>query len=245
MFKKFLRLFLIAAVIAVPVSGYVLYKSGKSFTNDNINFFLGKKEGYLVWLEKLALSGDANAMFRMGNNHRYGYNGLTPNINETTKWYELAIENGDIDATYGLAKMYYEGVGVEQDYKKAYAIFSKCAKQEKMSCMGHLGQMYHDGIGIEKDIEKAFHWWLKTAEEGNASAQFQIGYFYDTGKESVVEKDREQARLWYEKSAAQKDSRARRFLGYMYLDGEGGVEKDYLKAGELFALSAKNGNEKA
>ena len=38
---------------------------------------------------------------------------------------------GDADAQYNLGFMYYNGKGVEQDYKKAYEWYSKSAEQDK------------------------------------------------------------------------------------------------------------------
>lgn len=243
MIKKSLRLFLIAFVFALPISGYILYQSNKLPDKDDITFYLtGKKKSYIENLQEQAMSGDTNAMIRLGNNHRHGYNGLQPNNVEAVKWYKKAVNHGDLDAMWILAKMYKNGEGVDQNNKKAFNLLSDCAHQSNISCMGHLGRMYNDGIGTETDYQKAFEWWLKTALKGNATAQLQIGYFYHIGKEGVVEKDLEQARIWYEKSAAQNSSEAQRFLGYIYLDREGELATDLLKAGELFSISAQNGN---
>jgi TPR repeat protein len=243
MIKKFLRLFLIPFVFAFPISGYLLYQSNKLPDKGDITFFLtGKKKSYIENLQEQAISGDTNAMIRLGNNHKHGYNGLKPNNVEAIKWYKKAINHGDLDAMWILARMYENGEGVDQDNKKAFNLLSDCAQQSNISCMGHLGRMYHDGIGTETDYKKAFEWWLKTALKGNADAQFRIGYFYDIGKKGVVEKNLEQARIWYEKSAAQNNSEAQRFLGYIYLDREGELATNLLKAGELFSTSAQNGN---
>jgi len=79
----------------------------------------------------------------------------------------------------------------------------------------------------------------KQAEQGDPDAQSKLGVMYATGV--GMKMDKKEAVKWYEKSAAQGDPVGMWNLAFMYIKGEGGLEKDYAKARNLFRSSAELG----
>ena len=67
-FKKLSSLFFVAVLISIPILYFIVDwdKSQSEFNSPT----------YLDELKETALSGDPNAMHRLGNNYYYGYNGL-------------------------------------------------------------------------------------------------------------------------------------------------------------------------
>ena len=189
------------------------------------------------------MSGDNEAMHRMGNNYYFGYNNLKVNHVEAFKWYEMAALKGDAKGLGTIGMMYYKGDGVEKSNEKAFTSFQMGANKGASFSMYNLAKMYYNGEGVEKNEKKAFNWFLKAANKDDATAQNWVGYFYDQGK-AGLDIDYEKAAFWYEKSANQNDDHGQRLLGLLYYKGDG-VKQDLLRAGELIFLSSENGNSEA
>lgn len=62
---------------------------------------------------KAAELNDNNAMLNIARLHRHGNN-----VSEYVKWLVKAFENGNLQATDGLAEIYFKGIGVKQDYQR-------------------------------------------------------------------------------------------------------------------------------
>lgn len=94
-------------------------------------------EEALKWLRKSAENGSEHAQMLLGriyikNSDRvgpYGRDhemkiakevGFEQNYSESAKWFTKAATQGNMDAQYFLSLQYRDGLGVEQDYEKAY-----------------------------------------------------------------------------------------------------------------------------
>jgi len=86
-------------------------------------------------------------------------------------WYEEAAKRGNVEAFNNLAALYREGMGVEQDYKKAFILFSKAAQAGNAQAQFNLGALYDLGLGCEEDKEKAIEWCRKAAYQGHEKAK--------------------------------------------------------------------------
>lgn len=93
---------------------------------------------------------------------------------------ELA-ESGDVDAQYQLGVRYYDGIGVNMNWKLAADYFSLAADQGDPISQYNLGWMFHSGHGVELDYEKAAKYFLLAAEQGLVRAQFRLGLIYSSG----------------------------------------------------------------
>jgi TPR repeat protein len=108
----------------------------------------------------------------------------------------VRAEQGDSNAQYDLARLYYQGKGVPQDYAKAAGWYRKAADQ-----------------GVPQDYTEAVGWDRKAADQGYARAQSALGYAYSEGK--GVPQDYAQSAPWYRKAAKQGDEYAQRALAAM------------------------------
>ena len=127
-------------------------------------------------LKQKALSGDAEAQFKLGFCYDKGQ-GVDKNSLEAFQWFQKAAEQGHAKAQFNLAVMYDEGEGVAVDKAKAVYWYQKAAEQGKADAQCNLGFMYEKGEGVEADKEKAVEWFQKAAEQGTADAQFNLGLF--------------------------------------------------------------------
>jgi len=118
-------------------------------------------------------------------------------VNNKTKmeeWHRLA-EQGDTEKQIILAKMYYHGKILPQDYLEAAKWCRKAAEQGMPEAQTFLGKMFFTGEGVSKDWVEARKWFRKAAEQGDGLAQGLLGGIYAGG--FGVPKDFIQAHLWY------------------------------------------------
>ena len=78
--------------------------------------------------------------------------------------------------------MYYEGIGVDQDYRKAFEWVQRAAKQGYTNAQTDLAIMYESGKGVDQNYEKAMQWYLLSANNMDSSsasvdAQGNIGTY--------------------------------------------------------------------
>ncbi len=120
-------------------------------------------------------------------------------------------EKGDAEAQYSLGDMYYDGEGVEQNFKEAAKWTRKAADQGHATAQFNLGMMYERSQGVEKDDKEAVKWYLKSAEQGDAIAQMALGRMYYLGK--GVEQDYVTAYAWSNIAAANGDEMGKLIKG--------------------------------
>ncbi len=153
----------------------------------------------------------------------------------------------DADAGYYLGKLYQYGIGVPQDYKKAFAYYSGVAASTSTAIQDRdsinlanvaLGIMYVKGLGIEENPETALEYFTKASENGSAKASYYIGQIYENG--IGVDKDYEQAMEFYLKAADMDYAPALNQVGYLYYNGYG-VDVDFASAVYYQKLAALQG----
>jgi hypothetical protein len=81
----------------------------------------------LASVRQRAEAGDAKAQAELGLTYEYGFGGAQRDLSEALKWYRRAAEQGDGSAEYALARMYFEGRGVEKNYSEAARLYG-CPK---------------------------------------------------------------------------------------------------------------------
>ena len=72
------------------------------------------------------------------------------------KWLTNAANNGEIDAKICLGKMYFFGIGVEQNHLNALNWFNSLSEMNDASLHLHIGYLHYKGSGIKKDLKKSF-----------------------------------------------------------------------------------------
>ena len=110
-----------------------------------------------------------DAIIELANLYRRGYC-TEKNIDESIKWYEIAISKGHIESMLNLAELYTE-LG---DTQKAIHYYKKAAESGNESAILKLGQIYEEGIGIPKEHNTAVFWYRKAAANGNEDAKKKL-----------------------------------------------------------------------
>ncbi|QOW51457.1 MULTISPECIES: tetratricopeptide repeat protein [unclassified Acinetobacter] len=145
----------------------------------------------------------------------------------------------DSNSQYYLGVMYFNGLGANVDYEKAFYWYNKSASQGNYYSSLNLGKMYDAGIYVKQDYSKAFNLYLKAAESGNDEAQYNLGVMYDLGK--GVDKNIDKALELYQLSAKKNNPEALFNLGVYYTSDK----IDYEKAFNLFLKASSLGHIKA
>ena len=163
--------------------------------------------------------------------------------------YKKGELEGDVRCSFGLARLLFNGQGIEKDEEKANEIFAKVfepiqtlAQNGDMFAQKIMGHYYYYGHFVEKNDEKAIKWYEKSADQGDANAQDNCGIMYYEGL--GVEQSFEKAIYWHEKAAEQGHAKAQYNLALMYYVGEG-VEQSFEKTIYWYEKSAEQGDAKA
>lgn len=90
-----------------------------------------------------------------------------------------------IEAHYGIALLYWEGLGVPRDFAKAHDWLLQAAHLNHAGAQVKLGYLYTDGRGVDQDYKEAFFWFEKAARQGDVDGLYNLGvsYLYGYGTE--------------------------------------------------------------
>jgi uncharacterized protein len=150
------------------------------------------------------------------------------------KWKPLA-EDGNVAAQTNIGVMYYQGVGVTQDYKEAVKWYKMAAAQGYAEAEYNLGVTFAEGKGSRQDYREAKVWYEAAAKQGYSAAQLMLAEMYYRGQ--GIAADYDQARNWYRQAAIGGSPAAAYITGMMYLNGEGG-NKDVVQAYRWLTVAA-------
>jgi len=130
------------------------------------------------------------------------------------KVYSEAKHN-NASAQFALGSMFYQGMNVQKNYKKAMEEYEKAAKQGHHKAQFNLAYMYFTGKGVPRDHEMALHWFLKAGEAKDGKAELYLGLLYEERNEDS------EAFYWYKKAAKEGYPKAYYELAKMYRTGRG------------------------
>jgi tetratricopeptide (TPR) repeat protein len=150
--------------------------------NSHSNMFelLEKEREAIKYFEKaIEIDNNVYAIINLGCLYRDGNH---RNYNLAIEYFQKAIEidNSDITAYTYLANMYYDGAGVEIDYKKARELCEKAIElnSNDVKAIKLLGIMYYHGHAIEKNYEKAEELFEKAVLLGDNTAHIELPRLY-------------------------------------------------------------------
>lgn len=93
------------------------------------------------------------------------------------KWYQMAADSG-VDYAYAcIGAMYFEGKGVEQDYKRAFELFKQSGEKETMP-LYYLGMMYELGLYVEQDNDKAIKYYERILNEHSNLKEYGDEHYF-------------------------------------------------------------------
>ena len=113
---------------------------------------------------------EAEAQYYLALAYQSGSEGVPYNPVEAERLLRASIENGNMKACVTLARQYYHGANVKQDYKESAALYTMAAVRGNREAQFELGNLYIMGLGVEKDMNTAMSWWKEAALYGNESA---------------------------------------------------------------------------
>ena len=114
-------------------------------------------------------------------------------------------EEGDPDAQYKLALMYYYGNGVVVDKKLSLTWFTRAAEQGHGMAMFRLGRMYHEMEKNQANIQSTIKWLTIAAAEGIVEAAIYLGDFHVSARNGHPD-NRINAYMWYKVATINGDA---------------------------------------
>lgn len=188
-----------------------------------------EKTGY-TWIEKSAQNGYYQAPSIIGWLYFYGDVNWERNYEKAVPWL-LESSKYDAESCFLIGKMYFYGLGLEQDYAQALKYLSKAHGGEANYL---LAQCYALGLGTKKNGEKASYHWNQLVNDTSREALFCIGHSFYFGV--VTKQDYNQAVKYLERSTENNYWPAMFLLSKCYRFGRG-VEVNIKKADELLEKS--------
>ncbi|MEI8312975.1 MAG: tetratricopeptide repeat protein, partial [Verrucomicrobiota bacterium] len=161
------KLFQRAADLQDPVAMYDLgecFLHGKGVAKD--------ASRAVQLLSGAAAKHNARAMNLLGDLYKNGLPGtITPNPAEAFRLFSSAKDLGDLDAQGNLGVLYINGLGVNEDDKKAVELFKDGSDKGNALCMFFYAMALESGVGgTPVNIEKAKELYLSAAQGGNPPA---------------------------------------------------------------------------
>lgn len=126
---------------------------------------------------------------------------------------DMTEDTGKVAALL-LGVMYYNGRGVEQNYKEAIKWYKKAADKSDSYALCNLGYCYYYGRDVEVDYEKAYSYFSEATLLKNPNAMYKLGDMFMDGKH--VDIDEKAAFFWYMEA-------------YNITDGNGYIEEPNIK----------------
>ena len=110
-------------------------------------------------------------------------------------------KSGDAESQYQLARIYFEGNGVDQSDRKGAFWVRKAADQGHTMAQGDLGMMYALGVMVRKDNVEAIKWLTLCSEKGTyGPATRFMKDLEETMKPEDVQKGKQLSAEWKPKA---------------------------------------------
>jgi len=163
-----------------------------------------------------------------------------PDYHQAAHYFRLAAENGNTEAAYALATLYFNPTGTfKKDFEKAQKWFRTAADQGHTGAQYILGYMCRYGH-VKQNLELAIHYFEAAAQKGHILSAAHLGLLYQISSFHNYEKA-----FHYCKIAAECGDIPSEFvLGTLYLSGRG-CEANADKAYTHFRHAADCGNTEA
>ena len=246
-FSQAFSLFSIAATDTSKPNAYAQYqlgrmcKEGLGTTADHSASEQWYRQAYKGFLQMEQDMADDRLYYRLGSMNLSG-TGTDVDLIQAMLYFEKAAELGNVDALYGLGKLYlwkdFEGY----DLVKAAEYLEQAAKQGHSYAQYQLGKLLLRGEDIPQNLEAAIQWLEKSADQDNQYAQYLLGKILLRG--DGVEADSKRAVELLERSIEQGNLYAAYFLGKACLSGEA-IPQDIDRAIRLLTDAAERGLDSA
>ena len=198
------------------------------------------QESYEERINRLANEGDVDACLTLGYMYLYGENGLEQDAQKAFQYYWMAAEKNDKIALNNLGSLYFSGIGVKKDKKRAVELFENAAQLGNNEASINLAFVYLTSVknidaNMRSTIVRLFN---QAAEGGNITGQYMMSMIYYNGY--GIAKNDERAFVLLKKAAEQYDE-AQYQLALRYMNAEG-TPRNYKNAVANLVKAAKQGH---
>lgn len=107
--------------------------------------------------------------------------GKDVNKNELVIYIKFGVENELKESIFKYGYIYEKGIGIEQNYEKAYYYYTLAAETKYIKAMIKLGDWYKIGIFLNRNIDFAIKWYEKAAKEDDIEAIEKLIEIYENG----------------------------------------------------------------
>ena len=176
-----------------------------------------------------------------------GYSFLEQRLNVSAKKdFYRALEFDDLnrEALYHLGRIYYYGLGDNQDLPLGISFFRRAADLNHLDAQFHLGFGLMHGRGIKKDEMSGIGLLDGLSEKGHLISILHLADFYRNRSLELDLKLSDEVLDLYEHALTLGSAEAALALGFMYRNGELVLE-DLELAHKYFKLAAGLGNRQA
>lgn len=195
----------------------------------------GQHRRALDYYRKAALTGDADAQFRLGNLYYDGYgSSVNHSRPKALSWWESAAKQGHHGAQFKVGD-YYER---HNDVQTALGWYQQAVDQHDPDAQARLGYMYLTGQGVSENSKLGLDYLHHAAEQGNAEGCYLLGVAYISGR--TGSRDLGKAEHWFLKAAEQNHPDAPYELGRVYEE-----YSNYREAIRWYGTAARLGNKDA
>lgn len=171
-------------------------------------------------------------LFYLGEDYLFGRDGKPIDIAMTIKKWELSARMGFVDAQYGLAVLYKDGLKIPADKTKSHYWMLQAAEKKKIPAMVNVGENFQFGEGTNTNLRAAYEWYEKAANAGDRDGQFRLAALIASNK--LVKKDNQRITELLELSAQHGNANAGSYLGLGFQEGWWNLKRDNDKASYWF-----------
>ena len=161
--EKAFRYFKMAAEHPSKPNAYAQYQLGRMSVDEQESekWYRLAYQGFLrIELEM----PDDKLYYRLGSMNLHGI-GTEKNLELAREYLHKAAIMGNVDAVYGMGKLY-----LESDVQKAISMFELAAEQGNIYAEYQLGKLYCFGQGVPQNLEVGMEWLKSSASHGNEYA---------------------------------------------------------------------------
>jgi TPR repeat protein len=138
------------------------YSIGEGVENDFV--------AALKWFELAAEQGCLVVMFNIGMIYKFGCHGVAKDFDAAFTWTKKAADGGHKNAQWGIAKIYYSGIGTTKDLAAARSWYTKSSDQNNGNAQLELGKMMAKGEGGARGLSQGVALIAKAADQGARGA---------------------------------------------------------------------------
>lgn len=167
-------------------------------------------EEAIGWLEKAAETGNASALYALGNLY-YSGKSVQQDLDKAESYFRLGADK-DPACQCGLGLVKLEKAQTQQEIEEAISWLVRAAEEGGSMALYTLGTVYFYGKKVEKDLDKAISWFQQGADQEDLRCQYMLA-------KALLERAKQQTGV----RAAQQDNQMAQY--YLKKVAEEGDEK--------------------